>query len=114
MEPTHGIWQPHQVPFKISKFEDDREGNFHTQVFDRYNRYEAQVAEGLTEMFVAGVSTQKVGDVAQTFMGVAPSASTVSRLNQTLTQQFETWRERPLQEHWRIVYLVGVYFRSCE
>jgi putative transposase len=90
----------------------DREGNFHTQVFDRYNRYEAQVAEGLTEMFVAGVSTQKVGDVAQTLMGVAPSASTVSRLNQTLTQQFETWRERPLQEHWRIVYLDGVYFTA--
>jgi len=90
----------------------DREGNFHSQVFDRYNRYEAQVAEGLTEMFVAGVSTQKVGDVAQTLMGVAPSASTVSRLNQTLTQQFETWRERPLQEHWRIVYLDGVYFTA--
>lgn len=90
----------------------DREGTFHTQVFDRYNRYESQVAEGLTEMFVAGVSTQKVGEVAQTLMGVAPSASAVSRLNQTLTQQFETWRERPLQEHWRIVYLDGVYFTA--
>lgn len=38
----------------------DREGQFHTQVFDRYQRYEPQVAEGLTQMFVAGVSTQKV------------------------------------------------------
>jgi putative transposase len=36
----------------------DREGNFHTQVFDRYSRYEPQVAEGLTHMFVAGVSTE--------------------------------------------------------
>jgi len=43
-------------------------------------------------------------------MGVAPSASTISRLNQTLTQQFDTWRARPLQEHWRIVYLDGVHF----
>ncbi len=43
-------------------------------------------------------------------MGVAPSASTISRLNQTLTQQFEAWRERRLQEHWRIVYLDGVHF----
>ena len=68
----------------------DREGDFHTQVFDRYSRYEPEVAEGLTQMFVAGVSTHKVRDVAQTLMGVAPSASTVSRLNQTLTQQFET------------------------
>jgi putative transposase len=36
--------------------------------------------------------------------------STISRLNQTLSQQFEAWRERPLQEHWRIVYLDGIHF----
>jgi putative transposase len=88
----------------------DREGHFHTQVFDRYSRYEPHIAEGLTQMFVAGTSTQKVGEVTQTLMGVAPSASTISRLNQTLTQQFEAWRERPLQAHWRIVYLDGVHF----
>ena len=88
----------------------DREGHFHTQVFERYSRYEPHIAEGLTEMFVAGASTHKVGDVAQTLMGVAPSASTISRLNQTLTQQFDAWRERRLQEHWRILYLDGVHF----
>ena len=43
-------------------------------------------------MLVAGVRTHKVGEVAQTLMGFAPSASTVSRLNQTLTEQLETWR----------------------
>jgi putative transposase len=88
----------------------DREGQFHSQVFDRYSRFEPHIAEGLTQMFVAGTSTHKVGEVAQTLMGVAPSASTISRLNQTLTQQFEAWRERPLQEHWRILYLDGVHF----
>jgi putative transposase len=88
----------------------DREGQFHTQAFERYQRYEPHIAEGLTQMFVAGVSTHKVGEVAQTLMGVAPSASTISRLNQGLTQQFEAWRERRLQEHWRFVYLDGVHF----
>jgi putative transposase len=73
----------------------DREGQFHTQAFERYQRYEPHIAEGLTQMFVAGVSTHKVGEVAQTLLGVAPSASTISRLNQTLSQQFEAWRERP-------------------
>jgi len=76
----------------------------------RYRRYEPQVAQGLTEMFVAGVSTHKVGEVAQTLMGVAPSASAISRLNQDLEQQFQAWRERPLQEHWCILYLDGVHF----
>jgi putative transposase len=88
----------------------DREGQFHTQVFERYRRYEPQVAQGLTEMFVAGVSTHKVGEVAETLMGVAPSASAISRLNQDLEQQFKAWRERPLQEHWRILYLDGIHF----
>lgn len=89
----------------------DRAGEFHTQAFEQYSRYEPQVAEGLTEMFVSGTSTHKVGAVAQTLMGVTPSASTVSRLNQSLTQQFEVWRERPLQGHWRVVYLDGIHFK---
>jgi putative transposase len=88
----------------------DREGQFHTQVFERYRRYEPQVAQGLTEMFVAGVSTHKVGEVAQTLMGAAPSASAISRLNRDLEQQFTAWRERRLQEHWRILYLDGIHF----
>jgi len=61
-------------------------------------------------MFVAGTSTHKVGEVAQTLLGVAPSASTISRLNQSLSQQFDTWRERRLQEQWRVLYLDGVHF----
>jgi putative transposase len=89
----------------------DREGEFHTQAFERYSRYEPAVAEGLTKMFVSGTSTHKVGEVAQTLMGVEPSASTVSRLNQTLPQQFDAWRERRLQAHWRIMYLDGIHFK---
>ena len=53
----------------------DRAGKFHSQVFERYSRYEPEVAEALTQMFVSGVSTHKVGEVAQTLLGVAPSAS---------------------------------------
>src|SRR4249919_292106 len=62
-------------------------------------------------MFVAGTSTHKVGAVAETLMGVAPSASAVSRLNRDLEQQFQAWREHPLQEHWRILYLDGIHFK---
>ena len=62
-------------------------------------------------MFVTGTSTHKVGEVAQKLMGVTPSASAVSRLNQSLTQRFEAWRERSLQVHWRVVYLDGIHFK---
>jgi putative transposase len=89
----------------------DREGEFHTQVFERYNRYEPEVAEALTEMFVSGTSTHKVGQVAEKLTGAAPSASAVSRLNHTLTEQYEAWRARPLLAHYRILYLDGIHFK---
>jgi putative transposase len=61
-------------------------------------------------MFVSGTSTHKVGAVAETLMGVSPSASAISRLNRDLEQQFTAWRERALQVHWRILYLDGIHF----
>jgi transposase-like protein len=88
----------------------DREGRFQTQVFDRYQRHEPRIQEGITKMYVAGVSTHKVAEVTETLLGTAPSASTVSRLNQTLEQQFQAWRERPLKPHYRFLYLDGVYY----
>ncbi|SRR5205809_31764 len=100
---------------KTGRIEDlsvprDRAGQFHTQVFERYGRYEPEVAEALTEMFVSGTSTHKVGKVAEKLMGAAPSASAVSRLNQSLTEQYEAWRERSLLTHYRILYLDGIHF----
>jgi transposase-like protein len=95
---------------RTCRFEDDREGQFRTQLFERYRSSEPQIAQGLTEMFVAGASIHKVGAVAETLLGVAPSASAISRLNQDLEQQFTAWRERRLQEHWRILYLDGIHF----
>jgi transposase-like protein len=103
---TTGTLEALQVP-------RDRAGQFQTQLFDSYHRYEPQVEAGLTQMFVAGVSTAKVGEVSQTLMvmGVAPSKSAVSRLNANLTQQLEEWRQRKLAAHWQIIYLDGVYYK---
>ena len=113
--PDRNGYYPRDLVTTSGRIEDvqvprDREGQFHTQVFERYRRYEPQVAQGLTEMFVAGTSTHKVGEVAHTLMGVTPSASTISRLNQSLSHQFDTWRQRRLPEHWRVLYPDGVHF----
>jgi len=62
-------------------------------------------------MFVAGVSTRHPwGKWPIAYWGWLEVASTMSRLNQTLTHQFDAWRQRSLQEHWRVVYLDGVHF----
>lgn len=106
LQTTNGMIEDLQVP-------RDRDGAFHTQMFERYTRYEPNIAEGLTEMFVAGTSTEKVGKVAETLLGITPSSSTVSRLNHSLTEQYEAWRERTLQPQYRVLYLVQVPESSC-
>lgn len=98
-------------PIDGLKVPRDREGKFQTQVFESYHRYEPQVEQGLTDMFVAGVSTARVGEVAQTLMGIAPSQSAVSRMNADLTVQLEQWRKRELGGEWQIIYLDGVYYK---
>jgi putative transposase len=89
----------------------DRAGQFHTQAFERYSRYEPHIADGLMQMFVAGVSTRHPSEKSPKRSWESLEVdSAISRLNQTLTQQFDTWRQRPLQEPWRILYLDGVHF----
>ncbi len=48
-------------PIEDLKVPRDRAGAFHTQVFERYARYEPEVAEALTDMFVSGTSTKTSG-----------------------------------------------------
>src|SRR5215469_6516363 len=55
---TPVIWRQRQADSKIGSVPRDREGQFHTQAFERYQRYEPHLAEGLMQMFVAGVSTR--------------------------------------------------------
>src|SRR2546430_13301771 len=70
----------------------DRAGTFHTQVFERYARYEPEVAEALTDMFGSFTSTHRVGQVAEKLLGVSPTPSAVGRVNQALTEHSEPRR----------------------
>jgi transposase-like protein len=88
----------------------DRDGQFRTQVFERFARYQDDVVDSIVAMFFSGVSQGKVQRVTVPLLGTAPSASTVSRLAHGLEAESEAWRKRRLQAHYRIAYFDGVYF----
>ena len=50
----------------------DRAGAFHTQVFERYARYEPEVAEALTDMFGSFTSTKTSGQSGRKTAGSGP------------------------------------------
>ncbi len=88
----------------------DRAGQFQSELFEQYHRVEPQVEEALLEMWCAGTSQEKVGQIAKTLTGVAISDSAISRLSQSLGEEFESWRKLELPAHYQIVYLDAVYF----
>lgn len=83
---------------------------FRTQVFERYQRRQAQLDAAIGEMFVAGASTRQVGEVMETLTGTKPSPSTVSRVFHSLQAEFDAWKTRQLAAHYLYVFADGTYF----
>jgi transposase-like protein len=83
---------------------------FRTQLFESYQRRQAELDEAICNMFVQGVSTGKVGDVIEALTGNHPSPSTVSRVFHTLEGEFENWKKRPLKGHYLYLFADGTYF----
>lgn len=88
----------------------DRAGEFHTQAFERYERNDQAVSQAIAQMFFSGVSQAKVADITEPRVGLRPSPSTVSRVAHDFDRECETWRTRALKEHYRVIYIDGVYF----
>jgi putative transposase len=81
----------------------DREGTFHPQIFERYQRSEKALFLGIAEMYFQGVSTRKVTEVFEELCGVSISKSQVSVLAKELDEKLNTWRRRALEQLYRYV-----------
>ncbi|MCS4103362.1 IS256 family transposase [Salinibacter ruber] len=76
----------------------DREGEFQTALFQRYQRSEKALVLALMQMVVQGVSTRRVKEITTELCGREFSKSTVSRLTGELDEQVEAWASRSLEE----------------
>lgn len=86
----------------------DRAGTFRPGVFERYRRMESPLEEALWRAYLEGISTRRVGDIAEALGGEGLSASSVSRLNGRLSERLQAWRERPLSGAYPYLYLDGI------
>lgn len=75
----------------------DREGRFHTSIFECYQRSEKALALSLAEMYFQGVSTRKVKHITHELFGLDVSRSTISNLTSDLHEEIEKWRNRRLE-----------------
>jgi putative transposase len=83
---------------------------FQSQVFQRYKRRQAELDAAICDMFVQGMSMERVGEVFAGLTGRTASPSTVSRVFHTLEGEFAAWKERSLAEHYVYAFADGTYF----
>lgn len=85
-----------------------RDGHFHPTVLPRYQRRQPAVNGLLQEVFLAGVSTRRVGEVVQPLLGVKWSASTVSTVTKALDGAVAQFHRRALLDEYQVLVLDGV------
>ena len=92
----------------------DRDGVFSTQLFDRYQRNEKALVLAIMESYVQGVSTRRIKKITEALCGVSFSKSQVSELAKGLDEALAIWRNRPLQAHYSVLYVDGMYSKVRE
>jgi putative transposase len=99
---------------KIERLEvpRDREGEFVTELFERYKRMTGDVEEAILEMYLSGISTRKIASVTDALSRVRVSKDAVSRIASRLEEQQKEWRERSLEEKsYPYLYLDATYLK---
>jgi len=99
---------------KIERLEvpRDREGEFVTEVFERYKRMTGDVEEAVLEMYLSGISVRKIAGVTEALSRVKVGKDAVSRIARRLEEEQKSWRERALGEKaYPYLYLDATYLK---
>jgi putative transposase len=111
-------YYPRGLMTRVGKLElrvpQDRAGRFSTEVFERYQRSEKALVASMAEMYVQGVSTRKVKAVTEELCGHSFSASSISRINQTLDEELKKFATRRLEEEYPYLILDARYEKVRE
>jgi putative transposase len=83
-----------------------------SKVLERYRRRQANVNRLVRDMFLAGVSTRRVGEVLKPILGKSISAQTVSRITSTLDREVASFLNRPLLDCYRYLLLDGITLKQ--
>ncbi len=91
-----------------------RNGEFSTDLFERYQRSEQALLLTMMEMVVQGVSTRNVQAVTEELCGTNFSKSTVSALCAALDPAVKAFRNRPMEKWYPFVMVDAIFTKVRE
>lgn len=85
-----------------------RTGTFKTKVFRRYKRYQDIVEDLIEDIFLAGISTRRVGDAVSKLLDTKVSHGTVSNIVKRLDKKVREYRSRPILDEYQYLFFDGI------
>jgi len=82
---------------------------FRPTILEGLTRSEKALRLAIAEMYIQGVSTRKVKSIVKQFWPEGVSSTTVSNMTKELDEQFEFFRNRPLTQKYKFVWLDAQY-----
>jgi len=104
LETELGLIRELQVP-------RSRDGSYTPGVFQRYKRRKQAVNTAIKDIFLAGVSTRRVGEVLRPLIGSNPSGSTVSQVVKGLDKEVRAFHHRNIVDEYKYLFLDGLTVR---
>ena len=99
-----------QIELKIPR---DRLSAFKPMALLLLREQESYLREVCFELYSKGLTTRQTGEVIEKIYGHHYSASTVSLINKEFYGQMQTWRERPLESHYQVIYIDAIHQKIC-
>jgi transposase-like protein len=86
----------------------DRDGTFEPQLIGKHQRRVPGFDEKILALYAKGMTTRDIQEIVRDLYGVEISATLVSEITADLDAEVTTWRTRPLEGVWPIVYFDGI------
>jgi putative transposase len=109
--------RPRQLETRFGIIEDlhlprgRRRGTSYSTIVGRYRRQDERIDQIVSEMFLRGVSTRKVGKISHLLWGSDVSPAEVSRMNKRVKKELIQWLNRPITKKFAYLIIDGVYFK---
>src|ERR1700686_3355553 len=86
----------------------DRDGTFEPQLIGKHQRRVPGFDEKILALYAKGMTTRDIQEIVRQLYDVEVSATLISEITADLDAEVTSWRTRPLEPVWPIVYFDGI------
>jgi putative transposase len=84
---------------------------YSSKILPNYQRRQSEINGMVRDMFLAGISTRRVGEVLERVWGQSVSAQTVSNICRSLDREVKVYQDRQLGDHYQYLLFDGIVLK---